>query len=110
VTEIFAKPKRGIVERIGDAISNPRPLIELSEMAINVEKLKDIPEVYSDFLGIEKTTTLIRFPLGIWKTTTLREIIIALKDKVHDILFYHTISGSLTKSLLAMNRNPNLMS
>ncbi|UZO05894.1 uncharacterized protein OCT59_026232 [Rhizophagus irregularis] len=87
VTEISTKPKRGIVERIGDAISNPRPLIELSEMAINVEKLKDALEVYSDFLGIEKMTTLIRSPLRTWKTTTLREIIMALKDKVHDISF-----------------------
>ncbi|CAB4417939.1 unnamed protein product [Rhizophagus irregularis] len=34
---------------------------------------------------IEKTTTLIRSPLGTWKTTALREIIMALKDKVHDI-------------------------
>ncbi|PKC54224.1 hypothetical protein RhiirA1_477731, partial [Rhizophagus irregularis] len=65
VTEVSAKSKRGIVERIGDAISNPRPLIELSEMMINVEKLKDASE----------------------KTTALREIIMALKDKVHDISF-----------------------
>ena len=64
VTEIPAKPKRGIVERIGNAISNPRPLVGLSEMMINVEKLKDTPEVYSDFLGIEKITTLICSPLG----------------------------------------------
>ncbi|GET03051.1 hypothetical protein GLOIN_2v1842826 [Rhizophagus clarus] len=85
VTKISAKPKRGIVKRIGDAISNPRPLIELSEMMINVEKLKDAPEVYPDFLGIEKTTTLIRSSPGTWKTTALREIIMALKDKVHDI-------------------------
>ena len=85
MTEISAKPKRGIVERIGDAISNPRPLVGLSEMMINVEKLKDAPEVYPDFLGIEKTTTLIRSPLVTWKTTTLREIIMALKNKVHDL-------------------------
>ncbi|GBC09779.1 hypothetical protein RclHR1_00910029 [Rhizophagus clarus] len=64
VTEISAKPKRGIVERIGDAISNPRPLVGLSEMMINVEKLKNAPEVYPDFLDIEKTITLIRSPLG----------------------------------------------
>jgi len=31
---------------------------------INVEKLKDAPEVYPDFLGIEKTTTLIRSSWG----------------------------------------------
>src|SRR2546423_4563046 len=83
--KVTAKPKRGIVERIGDAISNPRPLVGLSEMMINVEKLKDAPEVYPDFLSIEKTTTLIRSPSGTWKTTALREIIMALKDKVHDI-------------------------
>ncbi|CAG8748278.1 37044_t:CDS:2, partial [Gigaspora margarita] len=53
-TNFSAKPKQGIVERIDDAISNSRPLKELSEMAIN-------------------------------KTTTLREIIMALKDKVCDI-------------------------
>ncbi|EXX51836.1 hypothetical protein GLOIN_2v1795950 [Rhizophagus irregularis DAOM 181602=DAOM 197198] len=64
VTEVSAKPKRGIVERIGDAISNPRPLVGLSEMMINVEKLKDAPEVYPNFLDIEKTTTLIRSPQG----------------------------------------------
>ncbi|GBB92294.1 hypothetical protein RclHR1_19990002 [Rhizophagus clarus] len=85
VIKISAKPKRGIVKRIGDAISNSRPLIELSEIAINVEKLKDALELYPDFLGIEKMTTLIRSPPGTWKTTTLREIIMALKDKVHDI-------------------------
>ncbi|RGB35013.1 hypothetical protein C1646_759825 [Rhizophagus diaphanus] len=84
VTEISAKPKRGIVERIGDAISNPRLLVGLSEMMINVEKLKDVPEVYPNFLGIEKTITLIRSPLRTWKTTTLREIIMTLKNKVHD--------------------------
>src|SRR5437764_993633 len=85
VTEISVKPKRGLVERIGDAISNPRPLVGLSETMINIEKLKDAPEVYPDFLGIEKTTTLIRSPPGTWKTTTLREIIMALKNKVHDL-------------------------
>src|SRR5256885_5549066 len=62
VTEISVKPKRGLVERIGDAILNPRPLVGLSETMINVEKLKDAPEVYPDFLGIEKMTTLIRSP------------------------------------------------
>ncbi|PKC52529.1 hypothetical protein RhiirA1_481285 [Rhizophagus irregularis] len=54
-------------------------------MMINVEKLKDAPEVYPDFLGIEKTTTLIRSPPGTWKTTALREIIMALKDKVESL-------------------------
>jgi hypothetical protein len=63
-TKFSVKPKREIVERIGDAISNPRPLIELSEMAINVEKLRDAPEAYPDFLNTEKTITLIHFPLG----------------------------------------------
>jgi len=85
VTEISVTPKRGLVERIGDAISNPRPLVGLSETMINIEKLKDAPEVYPDFLGIEKMTTLIRSPPGTWKTTTLREIIMALKNKVHDL-------------------------
>ena len=63
--KISAKPKRGIIKRIGDTILNSRPLIGLSEMIINVEKLKDVPEVYFNFLGIEKTITLIRSPLGI---------------------------------------------
>jgi hypothetical protein len=44
-------------------ISNPRFLIELSEMAINVEKLKDAPETYPDFLNTEKITTLQLFIL-----------------------------------------------
>ncbi|GBC19776.2 hypothetical protein GLOIN_2v1842826 [Rhizophagus irregularis DAOM 181602=DAOM 197198] len=60
-------------------------LRKLSETMINVEKLKDAPEVYPDFLGIKKMTTLIRSPLGTWKTTTLREIIMALKNKIHDL-------------------------
>ena len=64
MTKISAKPKKRIVKRIGDAISNPHSLVKLSEMMINVEKLKDVPEVYSDFLNIEKITTLIRSPLG----------------------------------------------
>ncbi len=65
VIKISAKPKRGIVKRISDAISNPRPFVGLSEIMINVEKLKDIPKVYLDFLSIEKITTLIRSPLEI---------------------------------------------
>ena len=64
VTEISVKPKRGLVERIGDAISNPRPLVGLSETMINIEKLKDALKVYPDFLGIKKMTTLIRSPPG----------------------------------------------
>ncbi|CAG8808590.1 33143_t:CDS:2 [Gigaspora margarita] len=84
MTEISAKSKREIVKKIGDAISNPHPLVGLLEMIINVEKLKDAPEVYSDFLGIEKMTILIRSPPETWKTTTLREIIMVLKNKVHD--------------------------
>ena len=85
MTEISAKPKRGIIKRISNAISNSRSFIRLSEMIINIEKLKDAPEVYPDFLGIEKITTLICSSLGIWKTTALREIIMILKDKIHDI-------------------------
>ncbi len=87
VIKISAKPKKGIVERIDDAILNPRPLVRLLEMIINVEKLKNAPEVYSNFLGIEKTTTLIHSSLRMWKTITLRKIIITLKDKVYDISF-----------------------
>ncbi|RIA99157.1 hypothetical protein C1645_811904 [Glomus cerebriforme] len=85
VTKISAKPKRGIVERLGDAILNPRSLVKLSEMMINVEKLKDAPEVYPNFLDIEKITTLIHSPPRTWKTTTLRENIMALKDKVESL-------------------------
>ena len=84
-TKFSAKPKRGIVERISDAISNSHSLVRLSETIINVEKLRDSPEAYPDFLSTEKMTTLIRSPPGTWKTTALREIIMALKDKVHDI-------------------------
>src|SRR5207245_4721963 len=78
-------PKQKIVDRLANAISKPRPLVELSEKVINVKKLKDAPESYPDFLSSEKTTTLIRSSLATWKTTTLREIIMALKDKVRDI-------------------------
>ena len=63
--KISAKPKREIVERIGDAILNSRPLVKLSEMMINVEKLKDVPKVYPDFLDIEKITTLLHSSLEI---------------------------------------------
>ncbi len=48
-------------------------------------KLRDSPEAYPNFLSTEKMTTLICSSLGTWKTTALREIIMALKDKVHDI-------------------------
>ncbi|RGB22107.1 hypothetical protein C1646_776639 [Rhizophagus diaphanus] len=41
VTEVSAKPKRGIVERIGDAISNSCLFVGLSEIMINIEKLRD---------------------------------------------------------------------
>ncbi|PKY58654.1 hypothetical protein RhiirA4_480746, partial [Rhizophagus irregularis] len=64
VTKISAKPKRGIVKRIGDAILNPRPLVKLSEMMINVEKLKDAPEVYPDFL--DKVHDISSLPCYIW--------------------------------------------
>ncbi|GBB98171.1 hypothetical protein RclHR1_31540001 [Rhizophagus clarus] len=79
------RPKQKIVDRLGNAIAKPRPLIELPGKVINVKKLKDAPESYPDFLSSEKTTTLIRSSPATWKTTTLREIIMALKDKVHDI-------------------------
>src|SRR5436305_10568814 len=85
VTKFFAKPKREIVERISDVISNLHSLIRLLETIINVEKLRDSSEAYSDFLSTERMTTLIHSPSGTWKTTALREIIMALKDKVHDI-------------------------
>jgi hypothetical protein len=78
-------PKQKIVDRLANAIAKPRPLVELPGKVINVKKLKDAPESYPDFLSSEKTTTLIRSSPATWKTTTLREIIMALKDKVHDI-------------------------
>ncbi|RIA90206.1 hypothetical protein C1645_738015 [Glomus cerebriforme] len=59
--------------------------IELSEKVINVKMLKDVPESYPDFLNSEKTTTLIHSSLATWKTITLREIIMALKDKVKSL-------------------------
>ena len=78
-------PKQKIVDRLANAIAKPRPLVELPGKVINVKKLKDAPESYPDFLSSEKTTTLIRSSSATWKTTTLREIIMALKDKMHDI-------------------------
>ncbi|CAG8634724.1 1155_t:CDS:2 [Cetraspora pellucida] len=60
------------------------PLIELSEMVINVKKLKDASEAYSNFLSTEKMTMLIHSSPGTWKTIALREIIIALKDKLDE--------------------------
>ena len=84
-TKFFTKPKRRIVERISDVISNPHSLVRLLEMIINVEKLRDSSEVYSDFLNTKKMIMLICSPSGTWKTTALREIIMVLKDKVYDI-------------------------
>ena len=78
-------PKQKIVDRLANAIAKPRPLVELPGKVINVKKLKDAPESYPDFLSSEKTITLICSSPATWKTTTLREIIMALKDKVHDI-------------------------
>ena len=68
-----------------NAIAKSRSLVELSKKVINVKKLKDASESYSDFLSSEKTTILICLSPAIWKTITLREIIMALKDKMHDI-------------------------
>jgi hypothetical protein len=79
--------KRGIAERIANAVIKPHPLVELPGKVINVKKLKDAPESYPDFLSINRTTTLIRSSPATWKTTTLREIIMALKDKMHNISF-----------------------
>ncbi len=59
MTKISAKSKREIVKRIGNAISNPHSLIGLSEIMINIEKLKDASEVYFNFLDIEKMTIFI---------------------------------------------------
>jgi hypothetical protein len=84
-TKFSAKPNQGIVERISNVISNPHSLVRLSGTIINVEKLRDSPEVYPDFLSTEKMTILICSPLGTWKTTALREIIMVLKNKIHDI-------------------------
>ncbi|CAG8505342.1 8495_t:CDS:2 [Scutellospora calospora] len=57
-------------------------------MAINVEKLKDASEAYSDFLSTKKITILIHSPSGTWKTTALREIIMALKDKIESLFHF----------------------
>jgi len=59
-TKFFTKPKRRIVERISDVISNPHSLVRLSETIINVEKLRDSSKVYPDFLSTEKMIMLIR--------------------------------------------------
>jgi hypothetical protein len=77
--------KRGIAERIANAVIKPHPFVELPGKVINVKKLKDAPESYPDFLSIDRTTTLIRSSPATWKTTTLREIIMALKDNMHNI-------------------------
>ncbi|GBB89817.1 hypothetical protein RclHR1_16630002 [Rhizophagus clarus] len=83
------KPKnrsiQKIVDRVANAVAKPRSLVELPGKVINVKRLKDAPESYPDFLSSEKTTTLIRSSPVTWKTTTLREIIMALKSKVYDI-------------------------
>ena len=43
-TKFSAKPKRRIVKRISDTISNPHSLVRLSKTIINVEKLRDFPK------------------------------------------------------------------
>ncbi|CAG8749569.1 25777_t:CDS:1, partial [Gigaspora rosea] len=82
--ELKEKPKLGLSERIANAVLNPRSLPELHGEVINVKKLKDTPESYPDFLSTEKTATLIRSSPATWKTTTLREIIMASKSKVNN--------------------------
>ncbi|PKY48436.1 hypothetical protein RhiirA4_464032 [Rhizophagus irregularis] len=57
---------------------------------------------------IHRLSLLIKYA-AIWKTTTLREITLALKDKLNDISSLHAIPGSLTESLLAMNQKQNLI-
>ncbi|RGB22590.1 hypothetical protein C1646_775840 [Rhizophagus diaphanus] len=74
---------------------------------INVKKLKDAPESYPDFLSSEKSIILIRLSSATWKTTMLREIIMALKDKVDDI---SSLPCFLTKNLSLFLILPMLMS
>ncbi len=69
--------------------------MELLGKAINVEKLKNTSKVYPDFLSIEKIIILIYSSLTTWKTTILRKIIMALKNKICNIsslLYYIWIS------------------
>ncbi|CAG8624586.1 15658_t:CDS:2, partial [Gigaspora rosea] len=82
--ELKEKPKLGLSKRIANAVLNPYSLPELHGEVINVEKLKDTPESYPDFLSTEKIATLIRSSPAIWKTTTLREIIMVSKSKINN--------------------------
>ncbi|CAG8473724.1 3083_t:CDS:10, partial [Cetraspora pellucida] len=60
-----------------DKVSDKVESKEKSKEVINIEKLKDTPESYSNFLSTEKTATLIYLSPATWKATTLREIIMA---------------------------------
>ncbi|CAG8579886.1 9643_t:CDS:10, partial [Scutellospora calospora] len=100
--ELKEKPKLGLSERITNAVLNPHSLSELHGEVINVKKLKDTPESYPDFLSTEKTATLIRSSPATWKTTTLREIIMASKSKINAIMRQMNSSTNARESENAM--------
>ncbi|CAG8480817.1 17706_t:CDS:10 [Cetraspora pellucida] len=73
-------------------------LIELSRNNINVKKMKNAPEAYSDFISEEPTTTLIRLPVASEKTKTLREILNSLAKSEANLLFFNWVSYCKTLS------------
>ncbi|CAG8657975.1 10099_t:CDS:1, partial [Diversispora eburnea] len=56
----IVKLKLELNERIAKAVLNSRPLPKLSGEVINVKEMENVPEVYSNFLSNEPSTTLIR--------------------------------------------------
>ena len=51
--------KREIAKRISNAVTKLHPLIELLGKIINVKRLKDTPESYSNFLSTKRIIILI---------------------------------------------------
>ena len=90
--------KWGLIERLPNAILNPRPLVKLSGKIINVKEMKDAPEAYPDFLSENLTTTLIRSPVASGKTKTLREILNSLAKNGADLPCFNWVSYRKTLS------------
>ncbi|RIA86585.1 hypothetical protein C1645_829047 [Glomus cerebriforme] len=114
MTEISAKPKRRIVERIGDTISNPHPLVGLSEMMISVEKLKDAPEVYPNFLArpfvaiLDEANAIMR---QMSSGTNAQESENAMRDvlkSARHVLAMDAFANILTLTFLQIYRDENI--
>ncbi|CAG8577898.1 18208_t:CDS:2, partial [Cetraspora pellucida] len=82
-----------LIERLSKAVKHSCPLIELSGNNINVKKIENASEAYSDFMSKKPTTTLICLSVASRKTKTLREILNSLaKSHSHIVILDETNS------------------